>query len=304
MYDSFKSWTEKELFADSGYLNRVPSILTNISETHRENSFYSISGNLDNLRVSVNPLGVSISGSLNKFYHKDNFQKLTRQQTELSMEKLSDILQIDFGQSSIQKLDIAHNFIMNETPESYYNFLGDCSHYIRMVQPNSIYYSNKLKTKLFYNKALEGTAKKMELPAIWQNKNVLRYEFRLLKRIASQMNMTAIQARDLHSESFYIAVIDKMINEYNQIKKNKLLTPKTENMTCKNAKEFLLSALVEMYGINQTSEIVQSWTNNFSTKKEAQRFKRELNNLKGMTEPSPLISELDKKIMRIKENYR
>ncbi|MFN5848691.1 MAG: hypothetical protein ACK43K_09390, partial [Chitinophagales bacterium] len=164
--------------------------------------------------------------------------------------------------------------------------------------------SNKLKTKLFYNKALEGTAKKMELPAIWQNKNVLRYEFRLLKRIASQMNMTAIQARDLHSESFYLAIIDKMINEYNQIKKNKLLTPKTENMTCKNAKEFLLSALVEMYGINQTSEIVQSWTNNFSTKKEAQRFKRELNNLKGMTELSPLISELDKKIMRIKEHYR
>ena len=304
MYDSFKSWTDKEFFADSGYLNRVPSILTNISETHRDTGFYSISGNLENLRVSANPLGVSISGNLTKFWHNDNFQKLTRQQTELVIERISDLLQIDFGLSSIQRLDIAHNFIMNETPESYYHFLGDCTHYNRMVQPNSIYYSNKLKTKLFYNKALEGTAKKMELPAIWQNKNILRYEFRLLKRIASQMNMTAIQARDLHSESFYIALIDKMIDEYNQIRKNKLLTPKIENMTCKNAKEFLLSALVEIYGINQTSEIVQSWTNNFSTKKEAQRFKRELNNLKGMTEPSSLISELDKKIMRIKEYYR
>ena len=304
MYDSLNSWIDKDLISDCGYLTRVPSILTNIVETQRDTGFYSLSGNLENLRVSANLSGVSISGSLNKFWHNDNFQKLTRQQTELSIEKISDLLQIDFGLSSIQRLDIAHNFIMNETPENYYHFLGDCTHYNRMVQPNSIYYSNKLKTKLFYNKALEGTAKKMELPAIWQNKNILRYEFRLLKRIASQMNMTAIQARDLHSESFYIAIIDKMINEYNQIKKNKLLTPTIDNMTCKNAKEFLLSALVEMYGINQTSEIVQSWTNNFSTKKEAQRFKRELNNLKGMTESSPLISELDKKIMRIKEHYR
>jgi len=304
MYDSLKSWTDRDLFSDSGHLYRVPTLLTDISEIKRDNGFYSISGNLENLRVSVNPLGVSISGSLNKFWHNDNFQKLTRQQTELCMEKLSDILQIDFGQSSIKKLDIAHNLMMNKSPESYYSFLGACTHYNRMVQPNSIYYSNKLKTKLFYNKALEGTAKKMELPAIWQNKNILRYEFRLLKRIAAQMNMTAIQARDLYSESFYMALIDKMIDEYNQIRKNKILTPKIDNMTCKNAKEFLLSALVEMYGINQTTEIIQNWNDKFSTKKEAQRFKRELNNLKGLTEASQLITELDKKIMRIKEYYR
>jgi hypothetical protein len=304
MYDSLKSWTDRDLFSDSGHLHRVPTLLTDISEIKRDNGFYSISGNLENLRVSVNPLGVSISGSLNKFWHNDNFQKLTRQQTELCMEKLSDILQIDFSQSSIKKLDIAHNFIMNESPESYYSFLGDCTHYNRMVQPNSIYYCNKLKTKLFYNKALEGKAKKMELPAIWQNKNILRYEFRLLKRIAAQMNMTAIQAKDLYSESFYMALIDKMIDEYNQIRKNKILTPKIDNMTCKNAKEFLLSALVEMYGINQTTEIIQNWNDKFSTKKEAQRFKRKLNNLKGLTEASQLITELDKKIMRIKEHYR
>lgn len=65
-----------------------------------------------------------------------------------------------------------------------------------------------------------------------------------------------------------------------------------------------MSALVEIVGQNEINEIAKQWKPNFTTSKEAQRFKKDIHNLKGMTEQSPLIEELDKKIARVKEFYR
>lgn len=100
-------------------------------------------------------------------------------------------------------------------------------------------------------------------------------------------------------------IIDNWIKEYLAIKKNRLLLPNIEfTMTNKNAKDYLLSALVEVVGANKVSELTEHWKGNFSTPKEAQRFKRTLQNLKGLTEESPLLKELDEKILRVKEFYR
>jgi hypothetical protein len=304
MYDTIKMWLPIEEIKDSRYLNRVPTLLSNIGQTTKENGIEYVSGSLDNLKVSIGQTGISINGSINKYFHNDNFHKLTRQETELSINKLSDVLGINFENAKIQRLDISHNFIMNEPAENYYSFLGECTHYKKMVQPSSLYFQNKLKTLLFYNKVAEGEYRKQDIPMVWQNRNVLRYEMRYTSRLASQLNMPIVMAKDLYSENMYIELIDKWIEEYFKIKKNKLFKPKSNNMTSKNAKEFLLSALVEIVGQNEINEIAKQWKPNFTTSKEAQRFKKDIQNLKGMTEQSPLIEELDKKIARVKEFYR
>jgi hypothetical protein len=139
---------------------------------------------------------------------------------------------------------------------------------------------------------------------VWQNKNVLRYEMRYTSRLASQLNMPIVMAKDLYNEDMYIALIDNWIAEYFKIKKNKLLKPKSNSMTSRTAEKYFTSALVEIVGQNEAIELLKNWKPNFTTSKEAQRFKKNIQNLVGLTEQSPLIEELDKKVARVKEFYR
>ena len=56
--------------------------------------------------------------------------------------------------------------------------------------------------------------------------------------------------------------------------------------------------------INKVLSIIDGWNSKFTTKKEAQRFKKSLNGLSGLTIESDLIKELDTKINRVKDYYR
>ena len=82
------------------------------------------------------------------------------------------------------------------------------------------------------------------------------------------------------------------------------MNPNKETLTNKEAKDYLLSALVAEYGQNKVLSIVDGWKSKFTTNKEAQRFKKSLNNLSGLTKESGLILELDKKVNSIKDYYR
>ena len=304
MYDSLKIWQSRENLKDSGYLQRVPTLLKNATHSVRNNGTEYMNGYIENLFISISENGIAIKGSLNKFWHEDNFCKLTRQEAQHSIEKLQDLLQINLNDASIKRLDIAHNFIMNEDVNKYYHFLGDSNYYKRLSQPDSVYYNNGLRTKLFYNKVKEGKVRGLEIPQIWLNSNVLRYELRFMKRLPKQFNKNQVLVSDLYDEDFYIYTIDYWINEYKEIKKNRLLAPNISNMTSKNSIEYLLSAYIEKYGKSFAVDFLEMNKNNFSTTKEVSRSKKKLQELKGLTEESPLIKELDNKILRVQEYYR
>lgn len=305
MYDTLHIWQRGEALKDSGCLYRLPAILTKITHSIRDNGIEYITGNLENLKVSISENGLSIKGSINKFWHGNNFCRLTRQETELGIEKLQDLLQLSLYDAEIKRIDVAQNLIMNEEAKKYYCLLGDSKYYTRLSQPDSIYYNNGLRTKLFYNKMKEGKSKGQETPQTWQNKNVIRYELRFMKRLPKQFKKPHIYVSDLYDEEFYIKIIDLWTREYLEIKKNKLLTPKINSkMTNKDAKEYLLSALIDVFGQNEVNKLAEQWKDNFSTNKEAHRFKKSLQELKGLTEESPLIKELDEKVMMEKDYYK
>lgn len=303
MYDSVKVWQSSDKL-NSGYLEKIPSNLTNVSLHQRQNGIEYITGSLENLNISVSLAGFSLNGSLNKFWHKDNFNKLTRQQVEHCIELLEDTFQMELKDAEMKRFDIAHNFIMQSPVKHYYNLLGESARYNRLSQENSVYYNNGQRIKLFYDKVCEGKAKGFEIPQIWSDRNVLRYELRFIGRLAKQFKKSQVLMKDLFNEQFYISSVDYWANEYLEIKKNQLLTPQIMNMTSKNAKDYLLSALIELVGHNEVTKLTESWKPNFSTSKEAQRFKSSLKNMKGLTEDSPLMAELDKKILRTCEFYR
>ena len=304
MYDNVGLWMPSDRINWSGYKDIVPTLLTNTSYSEKHNGSWWINGSLDNLRVAVGEAGISIKGSPNKYVHGYNFAKLTRQEFQLGIEKISDTFSIDIKKANATKLDIAHNFCMNEPVKQYYQFLGSNQYYLRQDCDNSLYYTNKQRTLIFYDKIEEGKKNNEAIPQAWEGKNVLRYELRLKGRILKQLNRADLFAEDLYKDEVYIQIIDRWILEYQSITKNKIMNPNKEKLTNKEAKDYLLSALVVEYGQNKVLSIIDGWNDKFTTNKEAQRFKKSLNNLGGLTMESDLIQELDVKINRVKEYYR
>ena len=218
MYDNVGLWMDRGEIV-SGYMDKIPALLSNTKETIKQNGSWWISGNLENLQVYVGEAGLSIKGSPNKYWHGYNFAKLTRQEFEHSIEKISDLFSIDVKMAKASSLDIAHNFVMNEPIKAYYPFLGECSWYLRSQDRNSLYYKNNQRVKIFYDKTLEGQSKGEQLPDAWKGKNVLRFEVRFKNRLLKQFNRQSLIAEDLYDEEFYIQVVDRWFSEYINVKK-------------------------------------------------------------------------------------
>lgn len=304
MYDSVGLWMPSEKINWSGYKEAIPTLLSNVSYSEKQNGNWWINGSLDNLRIAVGEAGISIKGSPNKYVHGYNYAALTRQEFQHGIEKISDTFSIDIKKSSASKIDVAHNFCMKENVSNYYNYLGNSQYYTRQGFENSLYYRNKQRTIIFYDKIKEGIKKGQTTPLALQGKNVLRYELRFLGRLLKQFNLSNLTAEDLYCDEVYIQILDRWILEYQNILKNKVMSPNKESLTNKEAKDYLLSALVAEYGQNEVLNLVDGWKDKFTTTKEAQRFKKSLNNLTGLTLESDLINELSNKVIRIKDHYR
>lgn len=304
MYDEVGLWMPSHMINWSGYKDTIPALLTDVNYTENKHGNWWANGSLENLRISVGEAGISIKGSPNKYVHGYNFANLTRQEFQWGIEKISDTFSIDIKKAGATKIDVAHNFCVKEPVKQYYQYLGMCQYYTRQEWENSIYYRNKQRTIIFYDKILEGISKGESIPAAWQGKNVLRYELRFRGRLLKQFNRSNLTAEDLYQDEFYIQILDRWLLEYQNIKKNKIMNPNKETFTNKEAKDYLLSALVSQFGQNKVLSIVDGWSNKFTTKKEAQRFKKSLNGLPGLTLESDLINELDNKINMIKDHYR
>ena len=62
-------------------------------------------------------------------------------------------------------------------------------------------------------------SKKEPIPELYQNRNVLRFEQRYSKRIATQLKIGEVTGASLYDEKFYINVLDRWRCSYMAIQK-------------------------------------------------------------------------------------
>ncbi len=281
--------------------------LSNISEHYKgERMFYS--GSLKNYKVTVNENGIFLKGSLAKYFLDDNIKTLNRGDTQRAIECLGDDLKINLASAKVTRVDLSHNMLMQYTPEAYYDYLGSSQYYKRLLQPNSIYYNNKQRTKLFYNKISESKSKGIKLPEVVNNQNLLRYELRFKSRISKQLG--ELKAKDLFDEKFYITLVDRWLQEYQSIEKNKVINLNLTAM--QTPKDFWKQSnlhWIKLIGIDTALKMVDDMKARqaFEKKEYYSRLKKEIKDLASqpdLTDNSELIDELDKKVGRIKVYYR
>lgn len=300
MYDTLKLWLPAQSIVEYDYLNRVPTLLNDFTQHIKaEAEFYT--GNFQGLNLCISTNGISIKGSLAKFYLNDNIKTLTRQDTQRAIEMLSDNLELPINESIVNRIDIAQSLIVKNQPKLYYPLFGESSRFKRSFMAGSLYYSNGLRTKLFYNKIAEVKKHRSPIPEIWQNKNLLRYELRYTSRLPKQFNTFQVKAKNLFEEQFYIDVIDKWVNEYEAINKINEINLNYNKMN-KPKDFFTQMALLKIneMGQNEALNLVEQLKANncFEHKEYYSRLKADIKRLCKAYEPdqqNELITELNKK---------
>lgn len=309
MYDTINLWLPIDN-ANSIDVNKTLQHLSNITEHTRNDGQNYVSGYLKNYKINLSGQGVSLKGSLAKYFLPDNFNTLTRSDSARAFEMMADELYLPIEKAKVSRIDFSQNFLMDYEPEAYYNFLGECQYYNRQPQSKSLYYSNGLRQKLFYNKIAEGKAKGLSLPDVWNGQNVLRYEMRFTSRLPKQFNRPEITASTLLDEKFYMSLFDRWQAEYEAI--NKLHSINFNLSDMNSPKDFwkqINLMAVNMIGQDKIMQEIENLRHQkaFDKPEYYSRLKKEIKDLcktPEMTASSDLVAELDKKIKTAKRYYR
>ncbi len=233
------------------YNNPIPSIkdlfknCTNVSHTERENSKY-MQGDLKNMRITLNEGSISVKGSLCKYHFGNNCDTLNQSSTKEALENISSDLSIDINKAMVSRVDFSTNIITDYTPTVYYPYLGELSKFKRLVNPESIYYNQKAKKLLFYDKIKEAKHKKMDIPVQYIGKNLLRYELVLNRDVARLLKYNGLYAKDLCGEELFKKLLHFWYGYYQQIQKHsKTIKIMADNIkTPKDVKDVLYNAFI------------------------------------------------------------
>ena len=310
MYDNIDMRLSIDEVKGIDLLNNIPGLLTKCSQTTFDNGSISISGYHGSLKVRVSEQAVKIQdSSLCKWFLGDNFQGLTRGDVRRAVEKLSDELHLPMNRANITRIDIAQNFIMNHEKDIYFNHLGALQYFQRYQQNNGLYYSNGNKTLLFYEKVHEQTVKGQPIPAMYQGRQLLRYEQRYKKRLLQCFNRPELKASTLYDPVFYIDIVNRWKSDYEKIKK--INDIQINYSMVKTKKDQALQAI--LYYVSQRggelqviNEIKEAYKKGELTKKQSFDLRQQVEDAckaETLTAASEVIHELDTKVKEAARFY-
>jgi hypothetical protein len=223
MYDTVNMWLSR---GSAELVYREASLaLSDVKETaDAATGEVWMSGNLNNLKISIGSAGVSVKGSIAKYHNGDNTITLTRRGTMEAVAHLSDTLHFDMKQARVTRIDVAANLIMKHTPARYYEVLGGCRYFDRVeTSETTLTYRNRNKdthrTLLFYDKIREVERRGGVIPDVFHGSNLLRYESRWDRRLPRQLREAEITASTLYDPRFFCKVIDLWADAYTKIDK-------------------------------------------------------------------------------------
>jgi hypothetical protein len=280
MYDTVNLWINGSDILEGKPFEVLP-YLSEITERKNERG-YSCTGKILDYTVNVFEGGMSLKGSLCKSFFGDNLQTLKRSAVKQAIEKLNDCLHIDLGTAKVTRLDVSTVIPTKRPPADYYNYLGNKPYFERLqASTNTLYYNNYQRQIIFYDKTKEANAKDMQIPAIWQNSNLFRYELRYSKSLNKQLKAD-VTASTLTDEAFYRGVIQNWYNEFKTIQKLKNNSFMIDGINSKKeAKDVLFAHLLQKEGAGIVDELLNELKakNAFSSRSEYTKLKADLNKM-------------------------
>jgi len=297
MYDSLTLWIISSI--NTSVLNS----LSNVQECRNLVTNETVyRGFLNNLRVKVNGKGVSINGSLPKYYFDNNLKTFNRELTKIAIENLSDDLHLSLKEAIVFKIEVGTNFLMEKPVKTYLLPLGEGKYYERIEYRTGLLYKNKRRALEFYDKPADLRRHKENIPQEFLGKNLLRYELKLNQRIGSQLKQKPVVADMLYHEQFYSKLLHLWEAEYFSIDRINTINIKgIEPLHFQSVKHMdrLLAALgLNAFSLKAITNLLERFKNKI-TKTQWCRIKarlKELSNGKHLMEPDECLIELDSKV--------
>ena len=303
MYDTVKlsySLLDNIVPKDTEVFNNLVNITESI-DVHTQSNW--ITGKAKNMVIRRNANSITVQGSLPKYQYGNNLQTLQRADTGLIIEELSDLISTDLSKARLQRVDFSTNIITEHKPQYYYRFLGHLTRFYRHSDNSSLYYNQGCKKLLFYDKIKDAKAKQMPIPKQYQNKNVLRYEMRLLKQV-NKFFKRDVLANDLINKQLYNYLLDKWYEYYKEIEKQKSKINIMSNQIT-SPKDFdkqLLIGLVQSLGYSHIDDVIEQMKTMkvFNQKEYYSRLKSKYRRLSKVDiSDEDVISEIDMKINEV-----
>ncbi|MDE6138405.1 MAG: hypothetical protein K2F57_02930, partial [Candidatus Gastranaerophilales bacterium] len=316
MYDNIRFWIDRMDIGEEVYKS-LPYHLTNAKDSvDRETGETKTTGHLANLRVMVNESGMSVQGSLSRFYYweedngkRGNLYPLDRHGTQKAIEMLSQ----KFGGVPMQKAKVRALEFGDWMPVSFpvAEYLKCCGGYPRLVRSQfnseTLYYKhrgkNQPKILCLYDKKADARAKGYELPQGFEDCNLLKYELRLKGSIGKQLKCEEVTGETLYDRGFYKRISQTYLQEFLKIKKlpqpNSRITESIKSVG--NAVDALFSRLIRQSGIEVIDLYIEELKSQqtYTDRANYSRVRNKLNAIANMTstEEDTLISEMENGIV-------
>ena len=313
MYDTVNFKLSIEDVPEVSFLQEVPCYLDEATiGFHNFNGEQVVTGNVGGLKVSINRYQIKVKdGSLCKWHLGNNFKTMGRGDTQRAIEQLSDTLHLPMDKAIITRIDVAQNIIVKHPIMVYLNHLGMLRYAKRLQEPDGLYYSRSGERLCFYDKSREQRAKGEVIPELYKGRNVLRYEQRYIKRLATQLRVNEVRAALLYDEAFYMTLIQRWRDTYKGINKVNDITLNFQAMTSKQQlyKMGVLSMVERVGGeVEMISQINEAQKRGDLTSKQAFDLRKAIKEAckvkEGLTVQNEAIAELDKKIIEAVRFYR
>jgi hypothetical protein len=257
-------------------------------------------------------MGVSIKdGSICKWFLGDNLQTMGRGDTQRAIEKLSDTLHLPVERAKVTRIDIAQNLMMRYPVDVYLHHLGELKSSTRLLEPNGLYYSQRMGRLAFYNKVKEVRTHHEKIPELYQHGHCLRYEQRYTSRLPNQLGVPEVAASLLYDEAFYSMILQRWKDTYFAINK---INDTQINISAMKTKQQLykmgvLSLIERAGGVTQMlQQISEAQATGKITKKQAYDLRVAVNDAAkcdgNITTPNKAILELDEKVKQAVKFFR
>ncbi len=311
MYDTVNFWLPHH---EAGVysIDEVAGKLSNVKEIiDRDTGETKAYGNMENLKITVYASGVSIKGSLAKYYYQDNTYTLTRHDVKEAIAKLSDTLGIDLKRANITRMDVSANFMMKRETERYFEVLGMCTYFNRVqASKNTLYYQsqgkNMAKAMAFYDKAREMEHTGNDLPDVFKGCNLLRYESRWITRLPHQLKENEVTGGTLSDEKFYQKVIRLWGENYFNIEKKRTLKADAmENLkTVSDCVAYICAFALQRVPAEELQQIISKLKEAkvFNNRTDYTRLRKKIKDIAtkaDITEADVLVKELDEEVRQV-----
>jgi hypothetical protein len=257
-----------------------------------------------NLNVTIKKDQLIVFGSLCKYFYGNNQQTLTITDTEKAIEQLSIELNLPIAKFQVMTLEVGTNIITEHPPQYYFQFLGPLSgkdHY--PPKRGTYYYNNSNQEIIFYDKVNELNRNGIERLPDFKDKNILRFEVKYKKRLATQFRRSKILVEDLYSKDFYKMAVEDWRNTYNKIYKHKIqsFSPEVFKSVKILKSQLMLLGILSLGGESTVLKIIGQEHHKKAFKYTAQRTRivnviKALLNTPNLTMQSDGILELDRKV--------